>query len=146
MDSIVKKILLFSVSVALFSCSGGEEKQKESDTNDTFPEVLAVAPDTAQVIKNGEYKDHYPNGVIKAKGFYMNGKRNGEWFSYYENGKVWSYCVYKDGICNGKITSYFSSGKVFYDGQYKNGKKAGKWKFYREDGTLEKEQDFGNGD
>ncbi|HNV49039.1 MAG TPA: hypothetical protein PKJ16_18505, partial [Spirochaetota bacterium] len=37
---------------------------------------------------NGEYKEYYPTGKIKAEGEYMTNKKNGEWKFYLQDGSV----------------------------------------------------------
>lgn len=148
MDNTFKLFFL----AALFYCvacssdsTSGQDNADHDISTDTLKEVLAVAPDTAEVKQNGDYEERYPNGVLKMKGFYLNGKRNGQWFSWYENGKMWSVGFFKDGLRDGKSSVYYETGQLRYDGGYKDGKPAGKWKFYDPAGKLEKEVDYDAG-
>ena len=148
MAKILKQFLLLGALFYLASCSSENTEDKNKTGNNISPdtffkEVLAVAPDTAMVIKSGVHEERYPNGVLKVKGFYLNGKRNGEWFFWYENGKMWSVGFYKDGLRDGKTSVYYETGQLRYDGQYKLGKTSGKWKFYDVAGKLEKEANYG---
>jgi antitoxin component YwqK of YwqJK toxin-antitoxin module len=80
-------------------------------------------------VQQGLWKELHPNGQIKSKGEYLNGKRIGEW-------------VY-----------YFSNGKVEQKGKYDNkGKAQGIWKWYypcfdpctNETGQLWREENYRN--
>lgn len=71
--------------------------------------------------QQGEWKEYHPNGELKSKGEYLNGKRIGEWIFYYSNGKV--------------------EQKGKYD---KKGKAQGTWKWYYENGNLWREENYRN--
>jgi uncharacterized protein len=71
--------------------------------------------------QQGHWVEYHPNGQVKSKGDYLNGKRIGEWIFYYPNGKV--------------------EQKGKYD---KKGKAQGPWKWYYESGNLWREENYRN--
>ncbi|MCW3103549.1 MAG: hypothetical protein JWO09_1989 [Bacteroidetes bacterium] len=71
--------------------------------------------------QQGMWTEYHPNGQIKSKGEYLNGKRIGEWVFYHPNGKV--------------------EQKGKYD---KKGKAQGTWKWYYESGNLLREENYRN--
>lgn len=115
--------------------------------------------------KQGNWKEYYPNGVIKSKGVYLNGKRVDEWSFYFSNEKVeqkgkydkkgkaqgpWKWYHesgnilreenYRNGLQDGLMTEYSDSGKVITKGEYLDGLKEGPWMLelpeYREEGEY----------
>lgn len=70
-------------------------------------------------IKDGMWKEYYPEGQLRSVGKYDKGKKVGDWKYYYENGKVEE------------------------EGRYnKSGKADGAWHWYYEDGTLRREESY----
>lgn len=71
--------------------------------------------------QQGMWVEYHPNGQIKSKGEYLNGKRILEWVFYHPNGKI--------------------EQKGKYD---KKGKAQGPWKWYYESGNLLREENYRN--
>ena len=71
--------------------------------------------------KEGPFIWYYPNGKIKTKGYYKDGREDGPFEWYYENGIL---------KC---------------EGNYVNGKYDGEWKWYHEDAKLKKKAIYKNG-
>lgn len=71
--------------------------------------------------QQGPWVEYHPNGQVKSKGEYLNGKRIGDWVFYYSNGKL--------------------EQKGKYD---KKGKAQGPWKWYYESGNLWREENYRN--
>ncbi|MBI4947026.1 MAG: hypothetical protein HY840_11575 [Bacteroidetes bacterium] len=134
--------ILFLIS----SCSSNPDSKKQEDTNsvDTSLHGLTGVIEKDPPVQQGDYITKYPNGVVKMKGFYQNGKRNGQWISFFENGNMQSEGFFKDGLRDGKATVYYEDGKVYYEGYYKDGKETGKWIFYDESGKKIQEKDYGD--
>lgn len=119
----------------------------------------------ARGLEQGIWKEYHPNGEIKSKGEYKDGKRIGEWIFYYPNNKIeqkgkydkkgravdiwkWYYESgnilreenYVNGLLEGPMTEFNDSGKVITKGEYLEGLKEGPWIYelgdYREEGTY----------
>lgn len=115
--------------------------------------------------KQGPWKEYYPNGVVKSKGSYLNGKRvdewtfyfanekteqigkydkkgkaQGPWKWYYESGNILREENYRNNQQDGLMTEYSDSGKVITKGEYLDGLKEGPWMLelqeYKEEGTY----------
>ena len=143
MKNVFPLIVYISGMLILSSCSGGKEEKNPNST----PEKQVTANDTAlngkvgvieahPPIQEGIYVDKYPNGIIRMKGFYVNGKRNGQWTSFFQNGNIQSEGFFKDGLRDGKALVYYENGQIYYEGYYNLGKETGKWTFYDQKGNV----------
>lgn len=139
--------LLFAV-YSLTACSSGtDEKKKEEATEksvsvDTSLRELVGVIEKNPPVQHGDYVVKYPNGIIKMRGYYINGKRNGQWTSFFQNGNVQSEGFFKDGLRDGKALVYYENGKVYYEGYYKDGREVGKWVFYDTSGVKINERNY----
>ncbi len=102
--------------------------------------------------KQGDWKEFYDNGRIRAEGKYVNNKRIGKWIFYFENGKIeqtgffdnggqytgdWKWYFpdgslrivekYFEGEREGDYLEYDSDGEIMIQGEYVNGSKEGDW-------------------
>jgi len=74
-------------------------------------------------IKDGLWKEYYPNGAIKSEGTYDKGNRIGGWKFYYPNGQLEQIGTYnKDGKADGSWTWYYATGDLLREESYFNGK------------------------
>lgn len=105
-------------------------------------ESIVASPGQDNIIKDGEYVQHYKNGVTKMRGMMKNGKRDGLWKSFYENGAPWSETTFKDGIKEGRTVTWFENEKKRYEGFYKNDAESGKWTFWDDKGNLVMEKNY----
>ena len=89
-------------------------------------------------LKIGEWKFYYKNGKIEEVGTYLkNEKPNGEWKWYHENGNVLREEIYANGIENGTMTEYSDSGTVISKGEYVDGLEEGPWVYQLGDIKME---------
>jgi|GEM_PF-6746516 len=63
-------------------------------------------------IKQGMVEEHWINGNLKSKGFYVNHLPEGNLEQFYENGKQKSIVAYQDGRQFRYLKSWFDSGQV----------------------------------
>ncbi len=89
-----------------------------------------------------EYTDE---GILEAKGSYVNGNKNGKWIRYYDNLKVKEENEYMNGKLHGEYKSYFKNGNIDRIVNYVDGKKDGVLTTYDTSGTLKNEIIFKNG-
>ncbi|TAL61277.1 MAG: hypothetical protein EPN85_05335 [Bacteroidetes bacterium] len=137
-------------TVYLFSaCSSGTIENPENNATtentvsvDTSLNGLTGVIEKNPPVLNGDYVSKYPSGIVKMKGFYINGKREGQWVSFFENGVKQSEGFFKNGLRDGKALVYFENGKLYYEGYYKDGKEVGKWLFYDMEGKKINEKDY----
>ena len=125
------KVLSILLLLLLVSCA-----QEEGN----IPSEKIIAVDhKPKSITDGEHIETHPDGSVKTKGAFKNGKRTGVWTSYFTNGKIQSENKYKKGVLNGKTAAYYPNGNAQYVGLYIGNKKDDSWFFYLEDGTLDQE-------
>lgn len=147
----IKSIALFLIPYTLYlcSCSSGPNQNAESKSADTsgmsvssnLNGLTGVIEKNPPVI-NGDYEVKYPSGIVKMKGFYINGKREGQWVSFFENGQKQSEGFFKNGLRDGKALVYYQNGQLYYEGYYKDGKEVGKWIFFDQQGKKLQEKDY----
>ena len=142
------KLLASCLLIAAYffsSCSSGtKDKDKADQVNhsDTSMHGLTGVIEKNPPVQQGDYIEKYPNGIVKMRGSYQNGKRNGQWMSFFEKGNMQSEGYFKDGLRDGKATVYYENGKVMYEGSYKDGKEVGKWIFYDQSGKKVNEKNY----
>ena len=98
--------------------------------------------------KEGEWLYYYVTGEICREEFYIDGKKDGKWIWYNSgNGVIWKKINYKDGLEDGRWTQWYSNnGQKHIDGNYKGGKEDGKWTYYNENGSLQKVEEYKDGE
>ncbi|RLD61108.1 MAG: hypothetical protein DRI95_14575 [Bacteroidetes bacterium] len=104
--------------------------------------------------REGNWKEYYPDGTLKALGSYHNDNRVGKWKFYYHTGQLEEIGAYIDGepdstwrwfyksgkvlriedfyngLSDGVLTEYDEEGNIITQGDYLEGKKEGNW-FYQ---------------
>jgi len=75
--------------------------------------------------ETGQWQFYYPNGEIKSRGLFVNGKKNGEWRYYYDSGLPEQVEHYSNGQMNGEYITYHQSGKPNITGNFADGKVEG---------------------
>lgn len=103
-------------------------------------------------VRDGDWKEFYNNGALKAEGVYDEGTKVGTWKYYHPNGQleqtgrfdekgrlqgkwIWYYPTgqvlreekYIDGLSDGLMTEYSEGGKVIAEGEYIEGLEEGPW-------------------
>ncbi len=90
--------------------------------------------------KTGNWKYFFENGSIEQTGNYINGKLSGVWTWYFENGMLWREEEYLNGRLEGLYTEYNENGDVIARGEYFDGEKEGEWFYdvgdHREEGKF----------
>src|SRR5687767_4910386 len=101
-------IPILSWAFTFGSCSSNHhetakiEENTETASIDTALYGLTGVIEKSPPVLHGDYIEKFDNGVIKMRGFYMNGKRDGQWTSFFSNGKVQSEGFFKAGLRDGK--------------------------------------------
>jgi antitoxin component YwqK of YwqJK toxin-antitoxin module len=98
--------------------------------------------------KHGSFVSYHPNGKLKAKGTYHEGRRKGYWQFFYENGQKELSCYFRDYTGSKYFESFYENGATKYRGYVSRSKvdaesnssdyyyKEGEWKEYYENGRL----------
>ena len=89
----------------------------------------------------------YSNGKISGEGMMLdNGNKDGQWKEYFADGSLKAEGNYDDGKPIGPWKYYHLNGKIEQNGKYnKQGKPDGNWKWYYEDGKLLRDENYHNG-
>jgi antitoxin component YwqK of YwqJK toxin-antitoxin module len=138
--------LLIIISLSLFALP-----------SESLAECKEVKPEI-KIDKEGNQVKHglevlcYPNGFMKWKGKWKNGKTEGKWTYWHDNGKKSTEVIYKDGkqdgnwtewhdngqksmeYKDGKRTYWHKNGKKSSEGLEKDGKRHGKWTYWYDNG------------
>ena len=61
---------------------------------------------------NGEYKEWYPNGVLKYEGNFINGRREGMFYTWHPNGKIKNEMKYVNNALDSLSFSFLENGMM----------------------------------
>ena len=95
--------------------------------------------------EQGEWKEFYESGRLRAIGNYVDGKREGVWKFSYENDSLEQTGAYVSGKPNGPWTWYYPNGSLRREESYKEGKEDGQMKEYDVDGGVMAEGNYVDG-
>jgi antitoxin component YwqK of YwqJK toxin-antitoxin module len=74
-------------------------------------------------IREGAFKEFYPNGKMKISGTYVKGLRTGEWVEYYNTGQTMSRVRYKADYLHGWSYYYDKNGTQLSKNLWRKGEK-----------------------
>ena len=98
-------------------------------------------------LKNGDWKEYFQSGDLKAEGKYTNGIKTGKWTYYHKSGNVEQTGIYdKSGRPKGDWVWYYPSGNILREEAYLDGLLDGLMIEYREDGNIIAEGEFIEGE
>lgn len=86
--------------------------------------------------RQGEWKEYYETGELRAKGTYRNNRREGEWVFYYRDGKVEQYGNYVKGLADGEWKWVHPNGNVWREEIFYEGKEEGLAIEYNDTGMV----------
>jgi antitoxin component YwqK of YwqJK toxin-antitoxin module len=119
-DSIISKIKCHLIS--------------ESDTGTAWIQTIVVKKGVKKYY--GTYFEFYPDGKLKAKGYYKKGKRTEKWMRYYSNGQIKEEGYFDGGYKTELWKTYYESGKMSWKGNFFKNMRSGIWRYFYEDGTV----------
>jgi hypothetical protein len=76
---------------------------------------------------DGLYESYLPDGKLRLKGAYEDGKRTGRWETYRPTGELTLVETYRGGQRHGPYQEIARGGEVRRDGSYGNGERCGEW-------------------
>lgn len=127
--------------VLVAGCTSHRIELVEERFEDGSPKVVRIYDHEGDTLPSGEIF-YYPDGQLRMKGNFKDGKRQGKWSYWYPNGNLWSQGEYRNGEEHGLKTVWHENGQKYYEGYYKNGKRTGTWTFWNKDGSLIKEVNY----
>ncbi len=96
--------------------------------------------------REGNWKDYYHDGKIRAAGVYLKNQRSGKWTFYYHDGKIEQTGDYIRGKTTGIWTWYYDNGKISREESYFNGKEDGVMVEYSQEGKIITKGDYVEGE
>ena len=82
-------------------------------------------------IREGLWKFYFPTGQLEQVGAYREGQPDSTWKWYHTNGQLLREEFFYEGLSDGLMTEYNATGKIITQGDFIEGKEEGKW-FYDE--------------
>lgn len=143
----------------------GQVKESRLYTHDSGQYVVKLYHENGQLketglllrreklLKDGNWKTYYPNGIMKSYFQYANGEKTGRWIHYYQNGNILEISYYNADQLNGPYKFYDSLGGLLEQGEYFQNVRTDAWtsqpenvedendiekEIYSLDGSLEK--------
>lgn len=108
--------------------------------------ALLVACMMCSVTLSAEVKiTKYPNGKIRYKRQYVDGKLDGASSAYYESGKLKTHAIFRDGKLDGMTTGFYENGAVKAEIPMYKGKVDGYQKEFYSNGQMMSISQFQNG-
>lgn len=110
--------------------------------------LLAIGLIDEEGKRQGYWEEYYlePEGQIKSKGKYKDGKKIDEWEYYFETNQLQQIGKYlKDGRPTGLWKWYYKSGKLLREESFRKGLEDGIMHEYLEDGSIITEGEFIDG-
>ncbi len=145
-------VLLLNITVNLFSCKQGKNKDGDSftligkddyyieySTLEIYREVKTKTPlngyyvignkttkweefNVEKGLLNGEYLFYHPNGNVSIKSNYVKGRIQGEEIYYYPNGAIQQKHTYVNQVIHGEKIHYYEGGQIKSKAVFENGK------------------------
>jgi len=88
--------------------------------------------------------EYYPDGKVKKKDQFKDGKRDGKSFIYDKKGTLIQELEYRNGVIDGEIISYNPDGKIKIRAKYKDGELNGIVREYYPNGNIKTESTYKN--
>jgi len=101
-----------------------------------FGDLLEIGIVDENGRRQGNFKEFFPSGTVKAEGSYTNNLRNGKWIFYTQDQKISQAGIFKDGKFHGPWKWFYADGSTRRYEEYASGTEHGKVKEYDSTGTL----------
>jgi hypothetical protein len=139
MSRLLLTSLAFGFFVAIFSCGGrsDEDREEQGLRKYYYPDgSLYMEIEVEDTIAHGKSKEYYRSGNLYQESTYVNGMKHGAFKRYYENGKIALECVYDSGRRHGVEKKYRKDGTLAYEAPYYYDRPTVGLKEYYPDGKL----------
>ena len=131
-----KLILLFSLSLFIFSCGDGNSSGEEKELKNLREEVIERYDggdkkvvgyydgegSNEVIVKRVHYYSQNDGGGKEKEENYKNGKLEGKYFEWFENGNRFKVCNYKNGILDGDYKLFHFYDSIYNHVIYKDGR------------------------
>lgn len=131
------RVKFFATSGKPFAEGYYRDKQRDSIWN-YYSENgnLRYQESYSKGVRNGSFKQFYPNGQLMETAIWVNGRLNGKLIQYFSNGLNRSVMNYSMGVINGDTKVYYPNGKIRISGFYADGLKQNEWTYYTQEGEI----------
>lgn len=124
------KLLIPGLLILIYSCGSDKIENGTKTVYFEGTEKVKQIINYANGYKNGEAKEFYPDGTLKAKQFYANDTLTDTSYMYHPNGKLKSIQVIKNKKANGRWLDFNKEEKVYKEVFFKDGLKDSVWSEY----------------
>ena len=108
-----------------------DEGKREGNWKEYFPDgTLKALGSYHNDNRIGKWKFYYHTGQLEEIGAYIDGEPDSTWRWFYKSGKVLRIENFYNGLSDGVLTEYDEEGEIITQGDYLEGKKEGNW-FYQ---------------
>ena len=107
-----------------------------------YGKIIAEGIFTDAGEKEGNWKEYYPDGKLKATGGYKSDKKENLWKFYYNSGQLEEVGAYINGMPDSTWKWYFKTGKLLRDEFFYDGLSDGLMTEYDVDGNVVTQGDF----
>lgn len=166
-QTMIKNLILLSITVFLFGCNQNKEKSKSinNTTSNSKSIIFTDSTTTNKVYKHdeiisinrlacykkdstlitGEVKYFHENGQVKQVKTFKDGKLDGARILWDLNGKLTQEGAFKNGKIIGARKVWYDNGQLRGEGTYKDGKLDGSRKGWWKNGQLKSEANYKQG-
>ncbi len=130
--------------------------QKRAENNFLGPQLRYVGKDdwwnaepailetVGEELQHGQTQEWWPNGQIRLRGQYRQGKRVGLFVWWHQNGQKQIQGLFVKGLKTGRWTWWHPNGIKAIEGNYQEGVEEGTWVWLNEAGEIDDKEDFSN--
>jgi len=112
------------IGEGIFTDSGHKQGNWKEYFNDGKIKAIGSYTDN---LREGLWKYYYKNGQLEEIGKYVAGVPDSNWIWYHKNGKILRKEVFYNGLADGMLTEYDNDENIVTQGDYIEGKKEGHW-------------------
>lgn len=128
----VEKAYIFRHGIIIGEGIFTDAGQKEGNWKEFYPDgKLKATGSYTKDERKGLWKFYFTTGQLEQVGAYLNGHPDSTWRWFHSNGQLMREEFFYEGLSDGMMTEYNARGKIIIQGDNIEGKREGKW-FYDE--------------
>ena len=149
MNKKLQLILIFSLSILMFSCNQGKDAKDQTTDENTPQMVKKKRKDGTLSSLNPEDEDSHVHGVkinfyddgltVHSKITYEHGLKHGPAIWFFKSGKIYEHTTYFQNKKNGLTKRYYETGELYEETSFDAGEELPGKKIYTKEGELIKE-------
>ncbi len=125
--NFLQQLLFLPTMIFLVTSCAGRGDIVRYHENGRIMEHFGTKSSNGSEVRDGQYRQWYPNSVLAQETMFAHGKKNGWHRLWYENGNRKFTCRYIDGRLDGACRAWYENGKPRLDIRFDNGKRTGEW-------------------